>query len=153
MRSETEMENKYTKLLTFLNSVDQFIWVYRAEGDKNLQSGNKYNPQLQGSWYTESWAQIQGTHKPKLKTKMNGKEPKIYALLIPKIMLDSRTILQKGNQELNIINPELSEGRIELTDSVNLIKNNFPKATRETYLNQFKFVKEYSEMVKIENNH
>lgn len=134
---------KFDKLLNYAATIDKFSWIYRVEGPLNIEQGSGKNTHLKGTWYTESWQAIQGTHKPKIKKWTKGGEPDVYALLIPQEMLDQRGVLEKGMQEINIVNPALTSGRIKLEDTVNLENNKFPEPNANTYIKQFDFAKKY----------
>lgn len=128
---------QYQKLIEYVDRIkDQgFSWVYRGEGvvydDSVSRSGN--NQHLRGSWFTETFAVAEDF---KHKEESEGREAKIYAIMVPNAMLNMRDPLSKGMNggEINIINPTLRDAKFEVTEPLN---NN--DITPEAYIDQFNY--------------
>ena len=135
-----ELEARYNKLLDWANDQGGFVTVYRVEGDPSWKVDRSMSAQLVGTWYTDRWSQVTARYKPEIE-RNSGMPARIYALVIPKSLLDSRDGIDKGMDQVNILNEELRAGRQEIVDP--------SEATRpslETYLDQFAFVREYRQL-------
>ncbi|KKW32715.1 MAG: hypothetical protein UY76_C0019G0025, partial [Candidatus Uhrbacteria bacterium GW2011_GWA2_52_8d] len=114
-----------------------FVTVYRVEGDPSWNVDRSMSQQLVGTWYTDRWDMVGARYKPEIE-RNSGMPARIFALVIPKSSLDSREAMDKGMNQVNVINEELRAGRQEITDP-----SEATSPALETYLNQFAFVREY----------
>lgn len=131
-----ELEARYRKLYDWAKN-QEFVTVFRAEGDPDWQTKRSTDPQLTGSWYTEHFSEIERRYKPEL-TVQSGKPPRVFALITTKSTLESRDAIDRGLGEINIINEELRAGRQEVHEESDARVPNL-----ENFLDQFGFVREY----------
>lgn len=134
-----ELESRYLTLYNWAKD-QEFAVVYRAEGDPSWnvdRSGGA--AQLQGTWYTERFELIGGI-KSNIET-MSGMPAKVYSLVVPKSLLDSRDPMTKGMSEVNVLNQDLLAGKREISQP-----EDAGEPTLDIYLNQFDFVREYKNL-------
>ena len=132
-----ELERRYKALYDYAKD-QQFVVVYRTEGDSSWtvdRSG--VAARLQGTWYTDRFAKIAGLKRNI--EEMSGMPAKVYSLIVPKSLLDSRDPMMKGMDEVNVLSQDLLGGRKEML----VLEENMEEPTLEEYLNQSAFVREY----------
>ena len=134
-----DLEARYRKLYEWAKA-QEFVTVYRAEGDPNWKVDRSMSAQLIGTWYTDRYGMIEHRYKPEIESN-SGLPAKVFALIIPKSLLDGRDAIDKGMNQVNVLSDELRAGRQEITDDAQAVQPNL-----ENYLNQFAFVREYKKM-------
>ena len=132
-----ELETRYFELYNWAKD-QKFVTVYRAEGDPSWSVDRSGSSQLKGTWYTERFEKIAGLKKNI--EEMSGMPAKIYSLVIPKSLLDSRDSLSKGMDEVNVLNQDLLLGKKEV------VQSDKEEPTLDTYLDQFDFIKKYRQL-------
>jgi hypothetical protein len=129
--------DKAERIIAYARSLSDFVWVYRAEGDQDpklmYSAGGKV---LQGSWYTPSWATAQRYFRDRSNQEVPGL--KIFALVIPQQMLDRRDDIDKGMSQVNVISPELQNGKKEVKEE----QTSHPGALE--YVAQIELMKRYA---------
>lgn len=135
-----ELEGRYKKLYDWASSQSEFVTVYRVEGDPSWKVDRSMSQQLVGTWYTDRWSQVVARYKPEIE-RNSGMPAKVFALVVPKSLLDGREAMDRGMDQVNVINEELRAGRQEITDTSEAIPPSL-----ETYLEQFAFVREYRDL-------
>lgn len=132
-----ELDGRYKKLYDWASSQGEFVTVYRVEGDPSWKVDRSMSQQLVGTWYTDRWSQVVARYKPEIE-RNSGMPAKVFALVVPKSLLDGREAMDRGMDQLNVINEELRAGRQEITDP-----SEATAPSLDGYLDQFAFVKEY----------
>lgn len=132
-----ELEGRYKKLHDWASSQGEFVTVYRVEGDPSWKVDRSMSQQLVGTWYTDRWSQVVARYKPEIE-RNSGMPARVFALIVTKSLLDEREAMDKGMDQVNVINEELRTGRQEITDP-----SEATTPSLETYLEQFAFVREY----------
>jgi hypothetical protein len=134
-----ELEARYNKLYGWAKD-QEFVTVYRVEGDPSWKVDRSMSAQLVGTWYTDRWSQVVARYKPEIE-RNSGMPTKIFALVIPKSLLESREGMDKGMDQVNVINEDLRAGRQEIIDP-----SEATPPSLESYLEQFAFVREYQQL-------
>lgn len=125
------------KIINYARTQRDYVWVYRAEGVKDPKHMYSAGGEVfRGTWFTPSFSNAQNysverSHIP---------EMKIYALVIPQAMLDARDTMDKGMNQINIINPHLLESKRIVTDA------QLVKPTAVDYCSQIGVVKTYADL-------
>lgn len=132
-----ELEGRYKKLYDYASSRGEFVTVYRVEGDPSWKVDRSMSKQLVGTWYTDRWSQVHARYKPEIE-RNSGMPARIFALILPKSILDEREAMDKGMDQVIVINEELRAGRQEITDP-----SEATTPSLDGYLDQFAFVREY----------
>jgi hypothetical protein len=136
---QAELECKVLKLIEYADQQDEFTIIYRGEGDhgetsNRSPSGNHFI----GTWSTESFQKAQGFQNL---ASQSSKKSRIIALLVPRSILDQRDFMDKGLQQVIILNPDLRQGAIEVSsEGFAMLKIS---RSKEYYLNQFQFYRDY----------
>ncbi|HLD21060.1 MAG TPA: hypothetical protein VJB64_03105 [Patescibacteria group bacterium] len=132
-----ELETRYETLVAWAKEQGGFVTVYRVEGDPSWNVDRSMSQQLVGTWYTDRWSQVVARYKPEIE-RNSGMSARIFALVIPKSLLDTREEMDRGMDQVNVINEELRAGRQEIADP-----SEATAPSLEAYLDQFAFVREY----------
>jgi hypothetical protein len=136
---KSELMQKILRLINYAEQQDEFVIVYRGEGEMDDHSNRSPNgTHFIGTWYTESFQKAEDFKKLAGKSSQNTR---ILALLIPTSLLDSREVLDKGLQQINIMNPDLRESAVEVTSQQSAKLK--IRLTKEFYLMQFKYYRDY----------
>ena len=131
-----ELELRYKKLYDWAKS-QEFVTVYRAEGDPSWKVDRSLSAQLVGTWYTDRYSLIKARYKPEIES-LSGLPARVFSLIIPKSLLESREAIDRGMSQVNVLNEELRAGRQEISNPSQSVQPSL-----DSYLGQFSFVREY----------
>ena len=131
-----ELEVRFKKLHDWAQD-QEFVTVYRAEGDPSWKVDRSLSAQLVGTWYTDRYEMIEGRYKPEIENN-SGMPARVFALIIPKSLLESREAIDRGMNQVNVLNEELRAGRQEISNP-----SQSTPSSLANYLDQFDFVREY----------
>jgi hypothetical protein len=138
-----ELQGKFEKLYSWAKD-QTFVTVYRAEGthDQKLQRSaiGSDGGNAVGTWFTPSYEFATKRFKPLVE--QGGGQARIIAVTIAQADLDGRDSIQKGMQEVNVINKDI------LASAEDVASEKTVEPTLENFLQQFAFVREYESLKK-----